>query len=138
MRTEAGPWRKHEHGGFWTLSRIKTYAFVKGAAGTDEETSADGAANGNHVQMARLHGLVEDHEWATFGAALEGSEVETISGHEVFLVTPIADILLLLAGIVSWRGVGGRGSGGDSLLVCAGNGSFIFYFVLHGERERAG
>jgi hypothetical protein len=69
-----------------------TYTPSEGASRTDEETSTDGATDGDHVKMARLHGLVEDDEAAVrrLGTALEGLEVETIAGHEVLAVTPFS------------------------------------------------
>jgi len=111
---------------------MSTYTFVEGTARTDEETSTDGATDGNHVQMARLHRLVEDDHWAGLGTALEGPEIETIAGREALLLAPVAMVLvgrgggrvrhcrLLIDGmgllvvhggraglVVAWRGEGG-------------------------------
>lgn len=36
--------------------------------------------------MARLHLLVENDDWATLGAALEGLEIQTIAGREALLL----------------------------------------------------
>lgn len=98
-----------------------TYTTVEGTTRTDEETSTDGATNGNHVQMARLHRLVEDNKCAALGTALEGLEVETIAGHEVLLFTPFI--------IVAFGEDGGLGSTG--LLVGVQS---LFVLVLHGGR----
>ena len=74
-----------------------TYTLAESAARTDEETSTDGATDGDHVEMASLHRLVEFDDAAVLRTALEGPQVQTIAGHEVFLVTPFAAAALVLA-----------------------------------------
>ena len=104
-----------------------TYTRVEGTARTDEETSTDGTTNGNHVQMARLHRLVEHEEWAAPGAALERFEVEPIAGHEVLLFTPFSAML-----------TGGRVDGGmrsaERLLV---RRQYLLFVVVHGGQWTA-
>lgn len=102
---------------------LATYTIGKSSTRTDEETSTDGTTDGNHVKMACLHGLVEDNQWATLGAALEGLHVETIAGHEVLLFTPFSRVLLL-------GGDGGLGNTLGRLLV---DGSDLF--VVHVGRS---
>ena len=70
-----------------------TYTFRKGAAGTDEETSTDGASNGNHVEVATPHGAVELDDTEAIVALLEGREVEAIPGPEVLLADGGSGIL---------------------------------------------
>ena len=98
---------------------VATYTSGKGTARTDKETSPNGTTNGNHVQMARPHGLIEDNERAALGATLERLEIETISGHKVLLVTPFALIVV---------GVGMRSRVCRRLLLVRN-----CLFVIHGE-----
>lgn len=98
---------------------------VEGTSGTDEEASTDGTTDGDHVKMAGLHGLVENDKWATLGAALERLEVETVTGHEVFLVAPFS---LVLNGSVGRR-LDGRV--GNARLLVRGQDMLL---VIHGGR----
>jgi hypothetical protein len=68
-----------------------TYTAGESTAGTNEETSANGTTNGNHVKMARLHRLVKLQDGTVrLRTTPEGSEVEPIAGHERFLIAPIS------------------------------------------------
>lgn len=94
-------------------------AVVQGLAGTDEETSTDGAADGNHVQVAGLHGALDLGAVAgVIPARLEGVEVETISRHEVLPWEVLGN-----AGLIGGR----RGRGGDMGLLVVGP----FFYVGH-------
>lgn len=106
-----------------------TYTTGESTTRSDEETSANGTANGNHVQMASLHGLVKDDEWAALGTALEGLEVETIAGHEVFLVAPFALMIAL-----------SRGDGGlrRRRLLVGGEHLFVVHDGNDDGKEKAG
>lgn len=64
-----------------------TYTTAEGTTRTNEETSADTATDGNHLQMAGLHGLVKLDGISR--TALEGGEVQTIAGHEALLLSPV-------------------------------------------------
>lgn len=63
----------------------KTYTRAQSRARTDEETGADGTTDGDHVEMARLHGTLELDETPAIVGLLEGLGVEAIAGHEALL-----------------------------------------------------
>lgn len=48
-----------------------TYTFAESTTRTDEETGTNGTTNGNHVQVARLHGAVKFDNTVTVDLALE-------------------------------------------------------------------
>jgi len=88
----------------------------QGGAGTDEETSTDGATNGNHVQMTALHGLVKliVRVVGVGRAALErrGGEAHAAPEAERVVVLIVDKVALDgadagLAGLVDWRVVDG-------------------------------
>ena len=87
----------------------------KGLAGTDEETSTDRTTDGDHVQMASLHGSLELLDVDVGLTPLEGAEVETIAGHEVLLVA-----------IRGNDGAGTMVEGGERLLGGSAHGAFLF------------
>lgn len=53
----------------------------QGTARADEETSTNGASDGNHVQMAPLHGPVELDDAVAVGAGLEAVGVKAQTDH---------------------------------------------------------
>ena len=67
------------------------YTFAQRLARADEETGTNGAADGNHVQMAAPHGLIERDELSTHLTLAEGREVEAVPGPESFLLAGSAD-----------------------------------------------
>ena len=71
------------------------YTSGQSTTGTNEETSTDRTTDGDHVKMARLHGLVELDQTALVGTTLEGLHVQTVAGHEVLTVTPVSNIFAL-------------------------------------------
>jgi hypothetical protein len=90
---------------------LETYTLGEGSTGTDEETSTNGATDGNHVQVARLHGPVKLDHGTGLGAALERLEVQTVARPEVLGVAPLAAMALDL------RVDGGVGVGSSDLLI---------------------
>lgn len=66
-----------------------TYTLAEGTTRTDEETSTNGTTDGDHVQMARLHGALELNDTEAILARLEGLEVETIAGPEALAAVGI-------------------------------------------------
>lgn len=96
---------------------MDTYTLAESTAGTDEETSTNGTTNGNHVQVTRLHGLVEDGETASLTrAALERLEVQTIACHEVLLLAPLG-LSMALRGLDGGVGHARLLVGGEHLFV---------------------
>ena len=77
------------------METCTTYTSGQSTTGTNEETSTDRTTDGNHVKMARLHGLVELDQTALMGTTLEGLHVQTVAGHEVLTVTPVSNIFAL-------------------------------------------
>lgn len=79
-----------------------TYTRRKRAAGTDEEASTDRTSNGNHVEVARLHGPVELDDAETIVSNLERVEIEAIASHEVLVADvdrgALGSILVSIAG----------------------------------------
>ena len=79
-------------------------AVVQRLAGTDEETGTDGAADGNHVQVARLERALDlGAIGRVVPARLERVEVETVARHEVLPREFLSDAG---AGLVGGRGRG--------------------------------
>ena len=101
-------------------------ALVEGAAAADEETGADGAANGNHVQMAGLHRLMELVGVGSDSTTPEGGRSQTKSGHDALSGSSIDDF-----GIV----VGGNGVVflGMEAIVAMGQFGVLFFEVGHGD-----
>jgi hypothetical protein len=106
-----------------------TYTSSKSFTRTDEETSTDGATDSDHVQMAGLHGLVQDNQWTTLGTARERLQVETVAGHEILLLTPFTAVLTLL---------GGDGRLRDAMrsLLIDGSDLFVVHDGLSAEKGR--
>lgn len=71
------------------------------AAGADKESCANGATDGNHVQMPWLHGAFKLSDACAIIPLLEGLEVESSSGVEVLLSH--GTILILMSGVRSCR-----------------------------------
>jgi hypothetical protein len=98
-----------------------TYTLVKSTSGTDEETSTDGTTDGDHVQMACLHGLVKNDHGAAVRTTLERGEVQTIARHEALLLTPFGRLT-----------TDRHGGSVDGRLLVMGDG----LLVVHGGRQR--
>jgi hypothetical protein len=81
------------------------------ATRTDEETGTDGTTDGNHVQVAGLHGLVERDDTST---AAKRAQVETVAGSKVLLVLDGGAVLAVDSVIVLVRGA----LGGDTGVGC--------------------
>lgn len=61
----------------------RTYTSAESTTRTDEETSTNGTTNGNHVQMASLHGTLKLHHAFAIVLLLEGVGIETVAGEPV-------------------------------------------------------
>lgn len=61
-----------------------TYPVAESRSGANEETSTDGTPNGNHMEMARLHGGIQIADRAF--AALERLEGQAVASPEAQLV----------------------------------------------------
>lgn len=70
----------------------KTYTLVERTTGTDEETSTNGATNGNHVQVTGLHGTIKLDKTMAVVLAAEGVEVETVTGHPGLVVVRVVQV----------------------------------------------
>jgi len=86
-----------------TVGLRETYTLVQSVTGTDEETSADGAAYGNHVQVAALHGPVKFDNAETIIALLERGQVEAISRHEILILDRLGRLLGATCRVVGWE-----------------------------------
>lgn len=103
--------------------RQSTHTTAEGTTRTDEETSTDTATDGNHVEMARLHRLVELD--LTGRAATEGLQVQTIAGHEVLLLAPV----LAMVGFVGGSRVVDRTA---SHMLLVGFKAFVRHYGMSG------
>lgn len=70
-------------------------AVGEGAARADEEAGADGAADGDHVQVAALHAAVHLDDAAAVVARLEAVEADAQARHEGLLADGVGDRLVL-------------------------------------------
>lgn len=70
-----------------------TYTLGERFTRTHEETSTDGTSNGDHVEVALLHGSVKLNDPETIVALFERREIEAISGHEVLIADGGSGIL---------------------------------------------
>lgn len=89
--------------------RAKTHTLGQGAARADKETSTDGAANSNHVQMPRLHRAVQFDNSPSVVAFLERLAAESAPSPEILLLKRSGELRRSHD-----AGVGGGGGRGGS------------------------
>ena len=67
-------------------AKEKTHTTAQSTTRTDEETGTNGTTNGNHVQMARLHGAVELDDTMAIVLPPERVQIETGPGQEILIL----------------------------------------------------
>lgn len=75
----------------------QTYALGKSTSRANVESSSNGPANGNHVEVARLHLSIKLHQAKPIVPLLEGLEVEPVSGREALLLVSLRRRLALVS-----------------------------------------
>lgn len=78
-----------------------TYTGGESLAGTDKEPNADGATDGDHAEMALRHCSIELDETAPIVPHSEGSKIETMAGHEGFVLDGFGGVLWSVVTAVS-------------------------------------
>lgn len=109
-------------------ARQYTYTLTQSTTGTDEKTSTNRTANGNHVEMARAHGAVELDNAATVFLLREGLHVQAIACCPAVLADVASD-LLSTAGVVARKATGG-------LLIGLDLGRHDPFWCSHGDEFR--
>ena len=90
---------------------FNAYTISEGLAGTDEETSTNRTSNGDHVEVALLHGTVELDDAETIVALPERREIQTIPGHKVLVADGCSGVLRPVAASISGEDLGRRHGG---------------------------